>query len=845
MQRQYQLGVGLLTMEDLERLERLDFTTVGAFATTFEKMARKVPGLAEESQCAIFLSNFTECENISLTRRGAIGRKLTWETVKQSLADGELDQVYQFQMKHQRQKRKAQVVTEGAGINLQQLIADGIAKYQADQQKATGKQVLTVTQPQARAAKKGKVVEQLEDDDDDDEEEEPAKLTKSHRKARNQALGGQGVIPPVWPGYIPYGPWLFYNQTGPPVGGPTAHAAGGYPSAPAQGVNWQGGGQQQQQTPPPQVNQPGQAAGQGQGQNQGGNGQSSQGRGNGDRGRGNGNGGLGGQGGRRGGNWNGQGGNDRPRFDWRNAICHHCALKGQIFRFCLIRKVDEKNDPISTNMDGDVYDMYEKNIDPKIAGGMRKEAQRRAELGPPPPAMFRLWQEEDVRSTIKVDELTNGESEEDIRRQESVVIEEEEEESYCQGRATDTMERMEDLVEKMQRLNLEMRSFCEGVAKPMVYLLGSETGSSSVKPACQTVGSIPAIWHYIPTSSRATHIPASSMHEEGGLKQGSKRRYKRVTEKSHPVPLPKTAKEEFYYKQERELIREMKEDAKHGPCRINERTEGDLIIGESGFLTPQEKALMAKRVQSQSEPAVEDGERGAMGPSSLDGSLLLSESRLAELPIEPEGSLTAQLYDMESPRMQVRQEVSLPSTMDIEIERVEAEVLGLDKGDPTEGIQTQRVGSSPLEFGDTPRRDGDRNEASMRGHRIGALEQENRGLRDTVCGLVTRAEQARQSTSRLKQRVTDLEESRRRQATTDVVGEKRTEEQQIPIRQAYISHEVEPGGVRLDIPRQDSRTEEPLEAIGMACEEAAVVDKLMLEPDEIERRREAEARGLD
>ncbi|GBG75366.1 hypothetical protein CBR_g19995 [Chara braunii] len=129
--------------------------------------------------------------------------------------------------------------------------------------------------------------------------------------------------------------------------------------------------------------------------------------------------------------------------------------------------------------------------------------------------------------------------------------------------------------------------------------------------------------------------------------------------------------------------------------------------------------------------------------------------------------------------------------------------------------------------------------------RISALERENRGLRDTVRDLVTSAERARQSTSRLEQRITDLEESRRRQATTDVVDERRTEEQQIPIRQAYVSHEVEPGGVRLDIPQRDSRTEEPLGAMGMTCEEAVVVDKLMLEPDEIERRREAKARGMD
>ncbi|GBG83290.1 hypothetical protein CBR_g37001 [Chara braunii] len=114
-----------------------------------------------------------------------------------------------------------------------------------------------------------------------------------------------------------------------------------------------------------------------------------------------------------------------------------------------------------------------------------------------------------------------------------------------------------------------------------------------------------------------------------------------------------------------------------------------------------------QRVQSRSEPTVEDGERGAMRPLSLDGSPLLSESRLVEHPTEPEGSLTAQLYGMESPRMQMRQEVSQPSPMDMETERVEAKVLGLDREGLIEDMETQRVETSPLDFGDTPRRDGD------------------------------------------------------------------------------------------------------------------------------------------
>ncbi|GBG92384.1 hypothetical protein CBR_g55291 [Chara braunii] len=73
-------------------------------------------------------------------------------------------------------------------------------------------------------------------------------------------------------------------------------------------------------------------------------------------------------------------------------------------------------------------------------------------------------------------------------------------------------------------------------------------------------------------------------------------------------------------------------------------------------------------------------------------------------------------YDMKSPRRQMRQEVSQSSVMDIETEQVEAEVLGLDREDPTEGIQSQRVESSPLDFGDTPQRDGGQRETSPKGH---------------------------------------------------------------------------------------------------------------------------------
>ncbi|GBG70986.1 hypothetical protein CBR_g8286 [Chara braunii] len=146
---------------------------------------------------------------------------------------------------------------------------------------------------------------------------------------------------------------------------------------------------------------------------------------------------------------------------------------------------------ISTNMDGDVYDKFGQYIDPKTPGGMCKEAIRQINEQPAPPAVFRLWQEEEVRSTIKVEELATDGS---VRGPESkspfLVQVEGDEELECEEPASKVLERVEDLVEKMRRLNFKMIMICEKVARPMVYLLGSEAGPS-VKPACTALGSSP------------------------------------------------------------------------------------------------------------------------------------------------------------------------------------------------------------------------------------------------------------------------------------------------------------------------------------------------------------------
>ncbi|GBG74378.1 hypothetical protein CBR_g18789 [Chara braunii] len=94
MQRKYRLGDGLLTTADLEAVNRNDYTTVGALAEDFKKKSRKVSGISEEEQCAIFLGLFKSSEAQELTSKGGGGEKLTWATIDKGVQEGDLDEVH-------------------------------------------------------------------------------------------------------------------------------------------------------------------------------------------------------------------------------------------------------------------------------------------------------------------------------------------------------------------------------------------------------------------------------------------------------------------------------------------------------------------------------------------------------------------------------------------------------------------------------------------------------------------------------------------------------------------------------------------------------------------------------
>ncbi|GBG91729.1 hypothetical protein CBR_g53544 [Chara braunii] len=395
MQRRFKLGDGLLTKTDLEMLQRDEFSTVGAFATTFEKMAKKVPGLAKEEQCATFQGHFKNWEASSLTKKAAPGKKLTWAAINEDVMEGELDQI--------------------------------------------------------------------------------------------------------------------------------STASCGCPRPQAQQVS--------HPNPPP--NQPQQSAPQGsQGNRGGGRGQNQgwgRGRGNGGRGgnvRGNGGGNAAGRGNegwttsRSQGGQEGGGGAGRGRVDWRNAICWHCGQKGHTIKFCHVRRNDEDKGLISTNYDGDMYDKWGYHLDPKILGGTRKEAMRKAEAGEPPapPAMFRIWQEKEVCSDVRVEEVgENAEVEQerkaDTTKAEPIIVESDDEiEEYCWNRplraetgedcwrtARQMMERMEDLIAKVGRYQQKLADICDEVREwkgkeSLVYLYdlgpGSQGGSGNI-PNVTTSGPTP------------------------------------------------------------------------------------------------------------------------------------------------------------------------------------------------------------------------------------------------------------------------------------------------------------------------------------------------------------------
>ncbi|GBG68082.1 hypothetical protein CBR_g1203 [Chara braunii] len=127
MLRKYRQGDGLLTMADLEAMNRDDFSTIGAVVHEFKKKARKVHGISEETQCAIFLGLLTISDVAELTSHGGGTEKLTWATIDKGEEEGSLDQVEQHQMRLQRRKRKERDATAFGTPGVKKIVTDVLA----------------------------------------------------------------------------------------------------------------------------------------------------------------------------------------------------------------------------------------------------------------------------------------------------------------------------------------------------------------------------------------------------------------------------------------------------------------------------------------------------------------------------------------------------------------------------------------------------------------------------------------------------------------------------------------------------------------------------------------------
>ncbi|GBG71572.1 hypothetical protein CBR_g8988 [Chara braunii] len=146
MLRKYRLGDDLLTMADLEAMNKDDFSTIGAFVHEFKKKARKVHGIYEEAQCAIFLGLLTDTEASELTSHGGESEKLICATIDKGVEEGSLDQVEQHQMRVQRRKRKERDATASGTPGVKRIVTDVLAALGYDNEAEVQKRGVTVVQ---------------------------------------------------------------------------------------------------------------------------------------------------------------------------------------------------------------------------------------------------------------------------------------------------------------------------------------------------------------------------------------------------------------------------------------------------------------------------------------------------------------------------------------------------------------------------------------------------------------------------------------------------------------------------------------------------------------------------
>ncbi|GBG83566.1 hypothetical protein CBR_g37284 [Chara braunii] len=175
-------------MADLKAMNKDDFSTIGAFVHEFKRKARKVHEISEETQWAIFLGLFTGSEAAELASHGGGSEKLTWATIDKGVEEGSLDQVEQHQMRLQRRKRKERDATASGTPGVKTIVTDVLAALGYDNEAEVQKRGVTVAQGRASGA----VDAEAGREDYGGEETGSLILTKAQRKQRNLLMGGQG-----------------------------------------------------------------------------------------------------------------------------------------------------------------------------------------------------------------------------------------------------------------------------------------------------------------------------------------------------------------------------------------------------------------------------------------------------------------------------------------------------------------------------------------------------------------------------------------------------------------------------------------------------------------------------
>ncbi|GBG67314.1 hypothetical protein CBR_g453 [Chara braunii] len=101
----YRLGEEQLTKDDVEKIDRYSYVSVGHFLTEYKRASRKVWALSEHDKCFVFLMNFTNAEQRDLIH-GTEGR-LVWDKIRENLEQEDFDQYLCHTLWEARKRRKA------------------------------------------------------------------------------------------------------------------------------------------------------------------------------------------------------------------------------------------------------------------------------------------------------------------------------------------------------------------------------------------------------------------------------------------------------------------------------------------------------------------------------------------------------------------------------------------------------------------------------------------------------------------------------------------------------------------------------------------------------------------